>query len=65
MRGLDQTEERIAAIPAWQAASCFTEVERLVLAYTDCISYDHGRVPEALFDALQQHLPESENIELP
>ena len=43
---LGVTEERIAAIPHWAAADCFTELERLVLAYTDCLVYDRGRVPD-------------------
>ncbi len=64
MRGLGQSEERIAAIPHWQAADCFTEVERLVLAYTDALAYDLGRVPDGLFAKLEEHLSETEIIEL-
>jgi hypothetical protein len=30
-------------------ATCYDETERLVLAYTDCLVYEHGRVPDALF----------------
>ena len=53
LRGLGVSEERIAAVAHWPAASCFSEIERLVLAYTDCLAYDHGRVPDGLFDALR------------
>ncbi|HUE59294.1 MAG TPA: carboxymuconolactone decarboxylase family protein, partial [Acidimicrobiales bacterium] len=31
LRALGVSDERIAAIPHWQAADCFSEVERLVL----------------------------------
>ena len=31
--------------PDWAVADCFSPVERLVLAYTDCLAFDHGRVP--------------------
>jgi alkylhydroperoxidase family enzyme len=64
LRGLGVGEDRIAAVAHWAAASCFTEVERLVLAYTDCLVYDHGRVPDGLFDALRTHLSDEEILEL-
>ena len=64
LRGLGVSEERIAAVAHWPAATCFSEVERLVLAYTDCLVYDLGRVPEGLFEALHQHLDDVEVLEL-
>ena len=64
LRALGVSEEAIEAVPHWPAASCFTEVERLVLAYTDCLVYDRGRVPDALFDALKGHLGDEAMLEL-
>lgn len=64
LRGLGVSDEKIAAVPHWQAASCFSEVERLVLAYADCLVYDLGRVPDGLFDALKAHLSDVEVLEL-
>lgn len=64
LRALGVSEERIAAIPHWQAADCFTEVERLVLAYTDCLVYDHGRVADGLFTKLREQLSDEEILEL-
>ena len=64
MRDLGESEERIAGVMHWPAAACFSEVERLVLAYTDCLALDHGRVPDGLFDALQAHLSDEEILEL-
>ena len=64
LRALEVSEERIAAIPHWPVAGCFTDVERLVLAYTDCLVYDHGRVPDALFEQLRGHLSDAEVLEL-
>jgi alkylhydroperoxidase family enzyme len=64
LRGLGVSEERIAAVAHWPAADCFDEVERLVLAYTDCLVLQHGRVPDALFDALRRHLSDVELLEL-
>ncbi len=64
LRNLGVSEERIAAVAHWPAASCFTDLERLVLAYADCLVYDHGRVPDALFAALREHLTDEELLEL-
>ncbi len=57
-------EDKIEAIPHWAAATCYDEVERLVLAYADCLVLEHGRVPDGLFDALQQHLSDEQILEL-
>ena len=64
MRGLGESEERIAAIPHWQTADCFTELERAVLAYTDCLALELGRVPDGVFEVLRAHLSDEEIIEL-
>ncbi len=64
MRGLGESEERIAAIPHWQVADCFSELERAVLAYTDALALDLGRVPDGVFAVLRDHLSDEEIIEL-
>lgn len=64
LRNLGVPEEKIAALPHWAAASCFTEVERLVLAYADCLVLDRGRVPDALFAALKAELGDESLLEL-
>ena len=64
LRGLGETEERIDAIRFWPAATCFTETERLVLAYTDALVYDHGRVADEVFDALKAAIGDRALLEL-
>jgi alkylhydroperoxidase family enzyme len=64
LRSLGVAEEKIEAVPHWAAADCFSKLERMVLAYTDCLVYDHGRVPDALFEALREHLSDVELLEL-
>jgi alkylhydroperoxidase family enzyme len=64
IRALGVADEKIEAIKHWPAADCFEPVERLVLAYTDCLAYDHGRVPDGLFDALHAHLSDEAIVEL-
>jgi alkylhydroperoxidase family enzyme len=63
-RALGMSEERIAAIAAWGTADCFTPAERAVLAYTDALVFDGGRVHDAVFAALQAHLSDEEILEL-
>jgi alkylhydroperoxidase family enzyme len=66
MRELGMPEEQITHIPAWSVApeGTYNAAERAVLAYTDCLVYDHGRVPDALFAELQCHLDEVAILEL-
>ena len=63
-RTVGLSEEQIAAIPAWETAGCFDAVQRAVLAYTDCLAVQHGRVPDGLFDSLSEHLSDEEILEL-
>lgn len=63
-RALEVSDEMIEAIPAWQTATCLSDVQRAVLAYTDCLVLDGGRVPDGVFDALRTHLSDEEILEL-
>ena len=63
-RHLGMSEEKIAAIAYWAASDEFSEVERLVLAYTDALALQGGRVPNELFAALARHLDDVELLEL-
>ncbi len=58
------TEAQVVAIPHWPIADCFSPIERAVLAYTDCLVLQGGRVPEAIFDALKAELSDEEILEL-
>ena len=63
-RAIGISEEKIAAIPAWGVADCFDACERAVLAYTDALVYDGGRVADDVFAALRAHLSDEEILEL-
>ena len=62
-RAIGIPEEKIAAIPAWQVAECFSPVERALLAYTDALVYDGGRVADDVFAAMQSYLSDEEILE--
>lgn len=64
LRALDVPDAVIASVPHWAAADCFDEVQRVVLAYTDCLALEHGRVADGLFDALRAVLSDEEILEL-
>jgi alkylhydroperoxidase family enzyme len=63
MRDVGFTDQQVAAIPHWSTADCWTKVERALLAYTDCLVLQHGRVPEALFVTLKEELRDEEILE--
>jgi alkylhydroperoxidase family enzyme len=63
-RGVGLSEEKIAAIPHWPVADCYEPVERAVLAYTDAMVIQGGRVADGIFAALKKHLSDEEILEL-
>jgi alkylhydroperoxidase family enzyme len=63
MRTLGIAEEKIEAIPHWQVATCFTASERALLAYTDALVYDGGRVADGVFAELTAHFSDEEILE--
>ena len=64
LRGLGVSEDRIAAIAVGAAAPVWSDLERLVLGYADCLVTGGGRVPDAIFDGLRRHLPDGQILEL-
>jgi alkylhydroperoxidase family enzyme len=64
LRGLGVSEDRIAAIPHWQVADCYSREERAVLAYVDCLALSAGRTPEPVFAALKAFLSDEQILEL-
>ncbi len=58
------SEEQVAAIPHWPVATCFSPLERAVLAYADCLVLEGGRVPDGVFVALRAGLSEEQILEL-
>ena len=62
-RGVGLSEEKIAAIPHWSVADCYEPVERAVLAYTDGMVLQGGRVADGVFAALKKHLSDEEILE--
>ena len=55
-RSVGLTDEQISAIPHWSVSDGFTAAQRAVLAYTDALVLEGGRVPDPVFAALKEHL---------
>ena len=64
LRGLGYSEGALGAISCWQTSDAFDAAERVVLAYADCIAFDHGRTPDSLFGQLEAHFDEEQIVEL-
>jgi alkylhydroperoxidase family enzyme len=55
-RALGFSEDKIEALKAWAVSDLFSPLERALLAYTDALVLGFGRVDDAVFDAMQEHL---------
>jgi alkylhydroperoxidase family enzyme len=64
MRSVGFTEEQIEAIPAWSVADCWSPLERAVLALADGLVLGGGRVPDAVVEALHEHLDDRQLLAL-
>lgn len=62
-RDVGLSEAQIEAIPHWQVADCFSDIERAMLAYTDALVLQRGRVPEVVFRVMKAHLSDEEILE--
>ena len=63
-RLIGMSESKIAAIAYWQTSDEFTAAERAVLAYTDALAIQGGRMHDGLFEGLKEHLGNDEILEL-
>jgi alkylhydroperoxidase family enzyme len=63
-RAVGVPEAQIRGIPAWQTSDAFSPLERAVLAYTDSLVLEGGRVPDETFAALRAGLSEEQVLEL-
>lgn len=62
-RSVGMAEEKIQAIPHWQVSDVFSSLERAILAYTDGLVLEGGRVPDGVFEVLKEHLSDEEILE--
>jgi alkylhydroperoxidase family enzyme len=63
-RALGMSEDKIDAIAKWPVSDLFSPLERAVLAYTDALALDRGRVHDDVFAVLRHHLSDKEIVEL-
>jgi alkylhydroperoxidase family enzyme len=51
-------------VPVWREASCFGEVERLVLEYAEAMTATPAAVDDTHAEQLRRHLSEAQLVEL-
>lgn len=57
-------EDKIAAIPGWATADCFSPIERAVMSYADDLVLGGGRTTDQCFEALRRELDDIQIFEL-
>jgi alkylhydroperoxidase family enzyme len=63
-RAAGVSDAKIDALPSWQTSELFSAAERAVLAYTDELVLQGGRVADKTFEALRAELSDEEILEL-
>lgn len=56
-------DQKLAALPDWRAANCWTPTEHAVLAYADEVARRHD-CSQAVFDAVERALPRRQLVDL-
>ncbi|GAB3312347.1 carboxymuconolactone decarboxylase family protein [Epidermidibacterium keratini] len=64
LRAYGVSDDRIAAISSWSTSTDFSAPERAVLAYTDALTLEQGRVADGTFAALKAELSDEAILEL-
>ena len=64
LQGLGVDDDRVRDLPAWAASDAYSRLERTVLAYTDALALDSGRVSDELFAVLSEELSDEQILEL-
>jgi alkylhydroperoxidase family enzyme len=62
-RALGFSDAKIEALKAWGVSDLFSPLERALLAYTDALVLGFGRVDDAVFDAMREHLDDEAIME--
>ncbi len=58
------TDEQVAVVTGWYTATCFSPVERAVLAFAEKIPWQHHGVTDDDVDALRSHLTDAQVVAL-
>jgi AhpD family alkylhydroperoxidase len=64
-RAKGETEQRIYLLSAWREAPCYSERERVALAWTEALTQlSQGHTHEFAYEALKAHFSEEEQVKL-
>ena len=57
-------EEKILDLPNYASSPHFSDLERVALEYTECITHTNREVTDELFERLKNHFSDDEIVEL-
>jgi AhpD family alkylhydroperoxidase len=63
-RGWGLTDQELLALSAYQDATCFSDLDKLVLEYATAVSRTPVEVPDELFEGLHAHFGEAQLVGL-
>jgi len=64
-RAADETQQRLDCLTVWREVPFFSEAEKAALAWAEAVTMITGRgAPEPLFNALQEHYPDEQIVDL-
>ena len=63
LRAMGKSEAWLADLPSWTLSDQYSPAERAVLAYTDALAGERGRVADGVFAELQKHLSDEAILE--
>jgi alkylhydroperoxidase family enzyme len=63
LRAMGKTEEWLADLPSWTVSDQYSPAERAILAYTDALVGERGRVPDGVFAELKNHISDEAILE--
>ena len=63
-RKIGITQEQVESLPNYAVSPAFSELEKLALAYADCMTRTPAEIPDSLFEKLQAQLNEAQLVEL-
>jgi len=63
LRAAGWDEDKIAHLPTWETADCYSDLERLLLAVAGDLVLQHGRIADERIQLLRSHLSDGEIVE--
>jgi AhpD family alkylhydroperoxidase len=65
LRSIDESEQRLYSLDAWEESPFYTERERAALSWTEAVTrVSEGHVPDAVYEHVRTHFTDKELADL-